>query len=66
MTPLFRKLNLTTQPIIHVLNAPASFEPALPALAGVLELTHRLDRLHRQNSTGVLSLFATWLLEGKR
>ena len=35
MTPLFRKLNLTSQTVIHVLNAPASFTPELEALAGV-------------------------------
>src|SRR5450432_926329 len=35
MTPLFKKLNLGTQSIIHVLNAPPSFEPELAALDGV-------------------------------
>ena len=35
MTPLFKKLNLATQPVIHVLNAPASFEPELAALSGI-------------------------------
>jgi len=35
MTPLFKKLNLTTQSVIHVLDAPASFEPELASLAGV-------------------------------
>jgi hypothetical protein len=35
MTPLFKKLNLGTQSVIHVLNAPASFEPELVALSGV-------------------------------
>jgi hypothetical protein len=35
MTPLFTKLNLGAQSVIHVLNAPASFEPALAALSGV-------------------------------
>lgn len=35
MTPLFRKLNLTTQSVIHVLSAPASFEEELSALTGV-------------------------------
>jgi len=35
MSPLFRKLNLTTQSVIHVLNAPKSFEPELAALEGV-------------------------------
>lgn len=35
MTPLFKKLNLGTQTVVHVLNAPASFEPELAALAGV-------------------------------
>ena len=35
MSPLFKKLNLSTQTVIHVLNAPASFEPELAALQGV-------------------------------
>jgi hypothetical protein len=35
MTALFKKLNLSTQSIIHVLNAPSSFEPELAALQGV-------------------------------
>jgi hypothetical protein len=35
MTPLFKKLNLGTHTVIHVLNAPASFEPELAALSGV-------------------------------
>jgi hypothetical protein len=33
MTPLFKKLNLSTQTPIHVLNAPASFESELQALS---------------------------------
>lgn len=36
MTPLFKKLNLANAPAIHVLNAPASFEPELQALEGVV------------------------------
>lgn len=35
MTPLFKKLNLTDIRRIHVLDAPASFEPELAALDGV-------------------------------
>lgn len=35
VTPLFKKLNLTTQDPIHVLNAPRSFESDLAALRGV-------------------------------
>lgn len=35
MTPLFKKLNLGAQPVIHVLNAPASFEAELAALSGI-------------------------------
>jgi hypothetical protein len=35
MTPLFKKLNLSSQTVIHVLNAPSSFEPQLAALQGV-------------------------------
>jgi hypothetical protein len=35
MSPLFRKLNLGTQSVIHVLNAPESFEAELAALKGV-------------------------------
>jgi hypothetical protein len=35
MTPLFRKLNLGAQTTVHVLGAPASFEPELAALEDV-------------------------------
>jgi hypothetical protein len=35
MTPLFKKLNLGSAPVVHVLNSPASFEPELAALGGV-------------------------------
>jgi hypothetical protein len=35
MTPLFKKLNLGTQPVIHILGAPSSFEPELAALEAV-------------------------------
>jgi hypothetical protein len=35
MTPLFRKLNLGDRTVIHVLNAPATFEAELAALEGV-------------------------------
>jgi len=35
MSALFKKLNLKDQTTIHVLNAPASFEPELAALKGV-------------------------------
>jgi hypothetical protein len=35
MTPLFKKLNLATHSVIHVVNAPPSFEPELAALEGV-------------------------------
>lgn len=35
MTPLFKKLNLTHQPVIHVLAAPDSFAPELAALTGI-------------------------------
>ena len=35
MTPLFKKLNLGTRQVVHVLDAPASFEPELAALTGV-------------------------------
>lgn len=35
MTPLFRKLNLGTHTVVHVLDAPPSFEPELAALHGV-------------------------------
>ena len=36
MSPLFKKLNLGTHTMVHVLNAPASFEPELAALDGVV------------------------------
>jgi hypothetical protein len=35
MTPLFKKLNLGKHEVVHVLNAPASFEGELGALSGV-------------------------------
>ena len=35
MSPLFKKLNLGTHAVIHVLNAPKSFEPELALLKGV-------------------------------
>jgi hypothetical protein len=35
MSPLFKKLNLGTHALIHVLNAPGSLEPELAALQGV-------------------------------
>ncbi len=35
MSPLFRKLNLGAHTVLHVLNAPGSFEPELAALKGV-------------------------------
>jgi hypothetical protein len=38
MTPLFTKLNLKAPHCVHVLNAPASFEPELAALQGVTVL----------------------------
>lgn len=38
MSPLFKKLNLGEHRRIHVLDAPASFEPELAALAGVTVL----------------------------
>jgi hypothetical protein len=36
MSPLFKKLNFSTQSIIHILNAPATFEPELAALDGII------------------------------
>ena len=35
MSPLFKKLNLGSHTVVHVLNAPASFEPELVSLQGV-------------------------------
>jgi hypothetical protein len=35
VSPLFKKLNLGTHTVIHVLNAPKSFEPELAALKHV-------------------------------
>ena len=35
MSPLFKKLNLGTHAVIHVLNAPKSFDPELALLKGV-------------------------------
>lgn len=36
MTPLFKKLNLGGIDVVHVLNAPASFEPELIGIAPVV------------------------------
>jgi len=36
VAPLFKKLNLGSHTVIHVLNAPQSFEPDLGALEGVV------------------------------
>lgn len=35
MTPLFKKLHLHETPVVHVLNAPDTFEHALRSLTGV-------------------------------
>lgn len=35
MTPLFKKLNIGESQVIHLLNAPASFEPEVAALSGI-------------------------------
>ena len=35
MTPLFKKLNLGTHTVLHVLNAPASLNDELALLQGV-------------------------------
>lgn len=45
MTPLFKKLNLGTHTVVHVLNAPVSFEPELAQLAETDGIT-----LHRKLS----------------
>jgi hypothetical protein len=39
---LFKKLNLTSQSMVHVLDAPESFAPELALLKGV-EVRHELD-----------------------
>lgn len=46
MTPLFKKLNLRDHARIHVLDAPASFEPEIAALEGV-EVARKLGRSER-------------------
>jgi hypothetical protein len=52
MTPLFKKLNLTTQSVIHVLNAPDSFAPEVAALEHV-EVRRELE-----NATVFVMAFA--------
>ncbi|MEZ4702553.1 MAG: hypothetical protein R2834_19625 [Rhodothermales bacterium] len=42
MTPLFKKLNLGSHAVIHVLEAPDAFETELAALSGV-QIHRRLD-----------------------
>lgn len=34
MSPLFAKLNLTTQPVVHLVNAPVDLAPALADVGG--------------------------------
>jgi hypothetical protein len=46
MTPLFKKLNLSTQTQIHVLNAPASFESELQGVAPVLVKRKAIGLVH--------------------
>jgi hypothetical protein len=46
MTPLFKKLNLKDQRLIHVLRAPPSLEPELAQLEGV-ELRRHLGKAER-------------------
>lgn len=43
VSPLFRKLNLKSQPTIHVLSAPDSFEPELARL-GDIDVRRTLPR----------------------
>ncbi len=50
MTPLFKKLNLSVQTEIHVLNAPASFESELTLLENV--------KVKRRLSKGTRTQFA--------
>lgn len=55
MTPLFKKFNLTAAArSIHVLNAPASFEPELLALEGV-----KISRVARGKVTFALAFVTT-------
>lgn len=54
MTPLFKKLNLADARSIHVLNAPASFEPELIALKGV-----KISRVVRGKVTFALAFITT-------
>jgi hypothetical protein len=46
MTPLFKKLNLGAESVIHVLNPPASFESELAALDGVTVKRSLAGRSH--------------------
>lgn len=59
MSAIFQKLNLKHEPAILVLNAPASFEPELAALAG----PPILRQLDEANSPDFVLAFVTRLAE---
>ncbi len=38
MNSIFKKLNFKSQPAIYILNAPASFQPAMDEMKGITEI----------------------------
>jgi len=59
MSALFKKLNLGSHTRIHVLQAPASFEPELESLTGI----EVLRTLPAKSTTGFVLAFAITQLE---
>lgn len=73
MTPLFKKLNLTQQTDILVLNAPASFETELHALHDVIihrdvkalpQLDFALVFAHKQAEVDALAILLAQKMQG--
>ena len=58
MTPLFKKLNLGTHTVVHVLDAPASFEPELAQLGATDGISIRRKLSAKDTVTFALA-FAT-------
>lgn len=66
MTPLFKKLNVTTQSMVHALNAPASLtgyrrvqarqSRGVPSLAVASQVTHHRRGIGRPSAPPFLSV----------
>jgi hypothetical protein len=44
MNAIFKKLNFKSQPVIHILNAPASFQPAMDEMTGLTTIQAKLGK----------------------